>query len=91
MGEVDTERPSRTVTQRIGGYVRAGASYALFAVGVGLLGSFFAPYLGFAELAWHGAVLPTVAAPPPNDFRSPIDVAPLLVGVFVSSLAVWLR
>lgn len=90
MSEVDTERPGRTVTQRIGGHVRAGASYALFAAGVALLGSFFAPFVGVPEIAFHSEVLPTIAAPTEQESRF-VDVAPLIVGLVLSSLAVRLR
>jgi hypothetical protein len=64
-------------------------SYAVFVIGVAALVSFFAPHVGAAGLAWHEGVLPTIAAPTEQD--TVVDVGPLLVGVVLSSLGVWLR
>ena len=81
-----TAAAGRTVT----GTARALGSYALFALGIAALVSFFAPFVGVPELAWHSGVLPTIAAPTEQESRF-VDVAPLILGVVVSSLAVWLR
>jgi xanthine/uracil permease len=80
-----TAAAGRTVT----GTARALVSYALFAAGIAALASFFAPYVGLPGLAWHTSVLPTIAAPAEGDRI--VNVAPLIVGVVVSSVAVWLR
>lgn len=91
MTEYTADRSTRSVAQRVSGYLRSGVSYVLFAVGVAFLASFFVPYLGFEALAWHTAVLPTVAAPTPNDYRPVVDVGPLLAGTVLASVGVWLR
>lgn len=83
--ERGVRRPSRVVTA-----LRAGVSYLLFAVGVGLLVSFFAPFLALDALAWHQGLLPTIAAPTERSEQF-VDVAPLIVGVVVSAVGVWLR
>jgi hypothetical protein len=72
------------------GTVRAVVSYGLFLVGIAALGSFFAPFLGVPELAWHAGVLPTIAAPTERTEQY-INVAPVILGVVTASVAVWLR
>ena len=62
----------------------------LFALGLAALVSFFAPFVGVPDLAWHSAVLPTVAAPTERSDQF-VDVAPLILGVVAASVAVWLR
>lgn len=71
------------------GAARAGVSYLLFLVGIAALVSFFAPFVGVPDLAWHTGLLPTIAAPTESDRF--INVAPLILGVVVSSVAVWIR
>ena len=86
----EDSEPSASRSRTVSGVVRALASYALFALGIAALASFFAPFVGVPELAWHSGVLPTIAAPTEQESRF-VDVAPLILGVVVSSLAVWLR
>lgn len=89
---MDHDTPGEPATARprgVGGAVTALVSYALFAVGIAALASFFAPYLGVPQLAWHTSALPVIAAPAEGDRL--INVAPLLVGVLASSVGVWLR
>lgn len=87
----DTADPAAATPARrsVSGIVRAGVSYALFAVGIAALVSFFAPYVGVPALAWHTGVLPTIVAPSEGD--AVVDVAPLIAGVVTASVAVWLR
>jgi len=90
---MDHDRPGEaaapTARVGLGGRLTALVSYALFAVGIAALASFFAPYLGVPQVAWHTSVLPVIAAPAEGDRL--INVAPLVVGVVASSLGVWLR
>lgn len=89
---MDHDTTSEPATRRRGGLVgtaRAGVSYILFALGIAALVSFFAPFVGAADLAWHTGVLPVVAAPTENDQF--VNVAPLIVGVVTASVGVWLR
>lgn len=89
---MDHDTTSEPATRRRGGLVgtaRAGVSYILFALGIAALVSFFAPYVGVPALAWHTGVLPTIIAPTEGD--AVVNVAPLIGGVVVSSLAVWIR
>ena len=65
-------------------------SYLLFGVGIAALVSFFAPFVGLPDLAWHAGVLPTVAAPTERTDQF-VNVAPLLLGVVSASAAVWIR
>jgi len=76
-------------SQQAAGLVRAGISYTLFGVGIAALVSFFAPYLGVGGLAWHQAVLPTVVAP--TEGETIVNVAPLIVGVVLTAVAVRVR
>jgi hypothetical protein len=83
------EPAAPTARVGLGGRLTALVSYALFAVGIAALASFFAPYLGLAKFAWHSAYLPTIAAPTEGD--AVVDVAPLLVGTVLAAVATWLR
>lgn len=90
---MDHDTTVEAATRRRGGVVgtaRAGVSYLLFAVGLAALASFFAPFVGVPELAWHTGLLPTVAAPTERSDQF-VNVAPLMLGVIASSVAVWLR
>lgn len=73
----------------VGGLVKSLASYALFALGIVAFWSFFAPYLGAPTIAWYAPVLGEIAAPTESD--AVVDVAPLVAGIVVSFVAVWLR
>lgn len=88
MSEVETD-PASSVTQRVVGRVRALVSYALFAVGLVLLASFFTTHLGVGPALPDG-LLPTVAAPTEQQGRY-VNVAPLVAGVVSAAVAVWLR
>lgn len=87
--DCDDETAATRRGGRVGGLVRAGVSYVLFAVGITALASFFAPYVGLGQFAWHTGVLPTIAAPTEGD--AVVNVAPLIAGVVTASVAVWLR
>lgn len=90
---MDHDTTAEPATRRRGGVVgtaRAGVSYLLFALGLAALVSFFAPFVGVPEFAWHSAVLPTVAAPTERSDQF-VDVAPLILGVVAASVAVWMR
>jgi hypothetical protein len=89
---MDHDTPGEPAARQRGGVVgtaRAAVSYLLFALGLAALVSFFAPFVGVPEFAWHSGLLPTVAAPTRND--QIVNVAPLIVGVVAASVAVWLR
>jgi len=88
-GEYDGAGVRETPTNRAAGVVRAGASYALFALGIAALASFFAPFVGLPGLAWHTSTLPTIAAPTEGD--AIVNATPLILGVVTASVAVWLR
>jgi len=86
----DTEHSApRRALGRVTSTATTLISYALFVVGVAALVSFFAPHVGAAGVAWHEPVLPTIAAPTEQD--TVVDVAPLIAGVVLSSVGVWLR
>lgn len=87
--DTSADAAGRTRTNGVGGKLINAGSYVLFALGIAALASFFAPYVGLAEIAWHSAYLPTIAAPTEGD--AVVNVAPLILGVVVSSVAVWLR
>lgn len=90
---MDHDTKTEPATRRRGGLVgtaRAGVSYLLLLVGIAALVSFFAPFVGVPELAWHTGVLPTVAAPTERTDQF-VNVAPLIVGVVTASVGVWLR
>jgi len=91
MVRTDTETTpiARTATDRAAGIARAAVAYALFGLGIAALVSFFAPYVGLSDLAWHTTVLPEIAAPTEGD--RVVDVAPLIVGVVTASVGVWVR
>jgi len=73
----------------VAGTLTSGVSYVLFGLGIAALVSFFAPFVGVPDLAWHTGVLPTIAAPTENDQF--VNVAPVILGVVAASVAVWLR
>jgi len=74
----------------VAGTLTSGVSYVLFGLGIAALVSFFAPFVGVPDLAWHTGVLPTIAAPTGRGEQF-VDVAPLILGVVAASVAVWLR
>ena len=75
--------PSRAVS--VG---RAAVSYLLFAVALGALYSFFAPFLDLPAIAVYAA-LPEVAAQ--TEGQAVVDAGPLVAGVLLAAVAVWLR
>lgn len=87
--EIDADPAATPGRRAASGLVRAAVSYVLFAAGLAALASFFAPYVGLGQFAWHTGVLPTIVAPAEGDRL--VDVAPLIVGVVTASVAVWLR
>jgi len=67
---------------------RAGVSYLLFAVALGALYSFFAPFVGLPGVVVYDA-LPEIAAQ--TEGQAVVDAGPLVVGVVLAAVAVWLR
>lgn len=85
----DTVGPTASVPRRVGRAIRSLVSYTLFGLGVLALWSFFAPHVGVAAVAWYEPVTAEIAAPTEGD--AIINVTPLLVGLVVTSVGVWLR
>ena len=89
MAETETPHTRASGVGRVVSSARAAVAYALFVLGVLAFWSFFAPFLDAPALAWYAPVLPEILAPTEGD--AVIDVSPLIAGVVVSVVAVWLR
>ena len=87
--DYDTDARTPASVRRVGGVMTAGVSYALLALGVVAFWSFFAPVLDAPTVAWHAVILPEIVAPTEGDAM--IDVSPLIAGLVVSLVAIWLR
>jgi len=89
---MDHDRPGEaaapTARVGLGGRLTALVSYALFAVGIAALASFFAPFIGAPTLGVIDA-LPVIAAPTEQD--TVINATPLIIGVVASGVAVRIR
>lgn len=82
------ETVSAGTTRRSAAWLRGGVSIVLAVVAVALFVSFFAPWVGLPELAWHTTYLPSLVVPVEGDRL--LDVMPAIAGVLSVTGAMWL-